>query len=209
MKKLSKQLVIDTATDYIYLSLIIDGKEKQSIYEKGINNHSVTIIPFLKEILDKEGLSLKDIDRLIIGDGPGSYTGVRIGVTVAKMIGYLNNIDTYKVSSLALIASHSNKPFVLALIDARRGNAFMALFENVGEKLIRINPDCLENTEEYKNSIDFDFEIIYEGKPQIEKIVNSNLLEYVEDIHNLTPNYLQITEAERNLKNEINVKTNC
>ena len=127
MKKSLKRLIIDTATKYIFLSLIIDGVEKDFVYEEGINNHSVTIIPFIENMLNKENITLKDIDQVIVGIGPGSYTGVRIGVTVAKMIGYLNNIDVYEVSSLALMASHSDKPYVLALIDARRGNAFMGL----------------------------------------------------------------------------------
>jgi tRNA threonylcarbamoyladenosine biosynthesis protein TsaB len=202
MKKLLKQLVIDTATKYIYLSLIIGGIEKQFVYEEGINNHSVTIIPFIENILKKEGLKLPDLNQVIIGIGPGSYTGVRIGVTVAKMIGYLNNLEVYTVSSLALIASHSNKPYVLALIDARRGNAFMGLYRNVDDKLERISEDVLDNIENHQNNINFDFDVIEDGKPQIEKILNSNLMVKVEDIHNLTPNYLRITEAERNLRNE-------
>ncbi len=207
MKKSLKQLVIDTATDYIYLSLIIDGYEKQSVYEKGVNNHSVTLIPFLEEMLNRENLTLKNLDEIIVGDGPGSYTGVRIGVTVAKMIGYLNNIKTYKVSSLALMASHSDNPFVLAVIDARRGNAFMGLYKNVDKKLIQIKTDCLDNIEKYRNNLSCNYEVVSNGKPQIIKIINSDLLELVKDIHNLTPNYLQITEAERNLKNESNIKT--
>ncbi|MDT8336373.1 MAG: tRNA (adenosine(37)-N6)-threonylcarbamoyltransferase complex dimerization subunit type 1 TsaB [Candidatus Izemoplasmatales bacterium] len=204
MKKLLKQLAIDTATKYIYLSLIIDGVEKQFVYEEGINNHSVTIIPFIENILNKEGLKLSDINQIIIGIGPGSYTGVRIGVTVAKMIGYLNNLEVYTVSSLALIASHSNNPYVLALIDARRGNAFMGLYRNVDNKLEKISEDVLDNIENYQSDINIDYDIIEDGKPQIGKILNSNLLIKIEDIHNLTPNYLRITEAERNLRNENN-----
>lgn len=204
MKKSLKQLVIDTATKYIYLSLVIDGDEKQVVYEEGINNHSVTIIPFIENILSKERIKLSELDQVIIGVGPGSYTGVRIGVTVAKMIGYLNNLEVYTVSSLALIASHSNKPYVLALIDARRGNAFMGLFHNIEKKLVRVSEDILENINNYQNEIDLDFDIVEGGRPQIEKILSSNLLVKIDDIHNLTPNYLRITEAERNLRNENN-----
>lgn len=204
MKKSLRQLVIDTATKYIYLSLVIDGIEKQFVYEEGINNHSVTIIPFIENILSKEKIKLSEIDQVIIGVGPGSYTGVRIGVTVAKMIGYLNNLEVYTVSSLALVGSHSNKPYVLALIDARRGNAFMGLYHNVGEKLVRVREDTLDNITNYQNEINLDFDIIEEGKPQIEKILKSDLLVKIDDIHNLTPNYLRITEAERNLRNENN-----
>ena len=202
MKKSLKRLVIDTATKYIFLSLIIDGVEKDYVYEEGINNHSVTIIPFIENMLSKENISLKDIDQVIVGIGPGSYTGVRIGVTVAKMIGYLNNIDVYEVSSLALIASHSDKPYVLALIDARRGNAFMGLYENTGQTLVKINNDKLENIDDYKNRLECDYYVVEEGRPCVRKLLNSKLLKKVEDIHSLTPNYLRVTEAERNLRDE-------
>lgn len=208
MKKSLKQLVIDTATDYIYLALLVDGIEKQSIYEKGINNHSVTIIPFLKEILDLENLKLPDIDEVIVGVGPGSYTGVRIGVTVAKMIGYLNSINLYKVSSLALMASVSDKPYVLALIDARRGNAFMGLFSNKEDKLTRVKDDTLENIDKYKEDIEYEYEEVRCGKPRINKLINSGIFEKVDDVHSLVPNYLQLTEAERNKNNGSNPKTN-
>lgn len=200
IRKLSKKLIIDTATKYIYLSLMIDNVEKQYFYQIGINNHSVTIIPLLDEMLQKEGLILKDIDEIIVGIGPGSYTGVRIGVTVAKMIGYLNNIKVSSVSSLALIASASEKVYTLPFIDARRGNAFMALFKQVNRVLTRVNEDCLANIEEYKTSVTMEYDFIDEGKPNIEKIINSNLLETIDNIHELKPNYLRITEAERNKK---------
>ncbi len=208
MKESLKQLVIDTATNYIYLALAIDGVEVESIYEEGINNHSVTILPFLEELLKKQNLELQDIDQVIIGVGPGSYTGVRIGVTVAKMIGYLNNVEVMTISSLALMASSSDYDFVLPLIDARRNNAFMALYQNQSNKLFLIKEDCLENIALFKDSIEYDYQVITEGKPNIEKILKSNLLCQVRDIHSLTPNYLRITEAERNLNHEtFNQKT--
>ncbi len=208
MKESLKQLVIDTATNYIYLALAADGVEVESIYEEGINNHSVTILPFLEELLKKQNLELQDIDQVIIGVGPGSYTGVRIGVTVAKMIGYLNNVEVMTISSLALMASSSDYDFVLPLIDARRNNAFMALYQNQSNKLFLIKPDCLENIALFKDSIEYDYEVIIEGKPNIEKILKSNLLCQVRDIHSLTPNYLRLTEAERNLNHEtFNQKT--
>ncbi|MDD3129684.1 MAG: tRNA (adenosine(37)-N6)-threonylcarbamoyltransferase complex dimerization subunit type 1 TsaB [Candidatus Izemoplasmatales bacterium] len=203
MKKSLKQLVIDTATRYIYLSLVIDGVEKQFVYEEGINNHSVTIIPYIEKMLKKENLILMNLDEVIVGIGPGSYTGVRIGVTVAKMIAYLNKIKIYKVSSLALLASSSNEPCVLGLIDARRGNAFMGFYKNESDKLTQIERDLLANIEEYKSKIEFEFDTVSVGVPNINKILNSDLLEAVEDVHGLTPNYLRITEAERNLRNEI------
>ncbi len=200
MNQLLKKLVIDTATKHIYLSLVIDGLEKQSIYQEGINNHSVTIIPLLDRMLNEENIGLKDLDEIIVGIGPGSYTGVRIGVTVAKMIGYLNDIKVYTISSLALIASSSDNEYILPYIDARRGNAFMAMFKQCDGMLQRIEEDCLEKIEDYREKHQIDYDFITDGKPKIQKILTSKLLEEVSNIHELKPNYLRITEAERNLK---------
>lgn len=200
MKKSYKRLVIDTATKYIYLSLLIDDEEVESIYEVGQNNHSVTIMPYLSDMLKIQDLKLKDIDEVIVGIGPGSYTGVRIGVTVAKMIAYLNQIKLFQVSSLALIASHSNHEYILPLIDARRGNAFMASFKNIHGVLTYIEDDCLEDIDRFKAQIKEDYECVEEGQPDMKKVLKSNLLEAVKDVHGLVPNYLQKTEAERNLR---------
>jgi len=198
MRKLSKILVIDTATRNIYLSLIIDGIEKQSVYQEGINNHSVTIIPYLDEILKKENMSLRELDEVIVGVGPGSYTGVRIGVTVAKMIGYLNKIKVSTVSSLALIDSSSSKEYIVPYVDARRGNAFLAYFKQTNGQIERIEEDCLENIEVFLKTKTNDYDFIYEGVPNISKILDTNLVTSINDIHELQPNYLRITEAERN-----------
>jgi tRNA threonylcarbamoyladenosine biosynthesis protein TsaB len=201
MKKSYKRLVIDTATKYIYLALIIDDLLVDSVYEVGNNDHSVTIMPYLESMIKKQDISLNQLDEVIVGVGPGSYTGVRIGVTVAKMIAYLNDISIYKVSSLALMASRSNSRYILPLIDARRGNAFMALLEN-DKEMKYVKEDRLQNIDSFKNSINVEYEEVIEGEPQIIKIIKSNLLEPVEDVHALVPNYMQLTEAERNLKND-------
>jgi tRNA threonylcarbamoyladenosine biosynthesis protein TsaB len=177
---------------------VIDGAERSFVYQEGINNHSVTIIPLLQEMLDKDGIKLSELDEVVIGIGPGSYTGVRIGVTVAKMIGYLNNIKVRKVSSLALIASASQSKYVMPFIDARRGNAFIALLEQSDSTLKYLETDILDNIDDFKSKYSFEYDFISDGKPNVLKILASNLLEVVEDINDLQPNYLRITEAERN-----------
>jgi tRNA threonylcarbamoyladenosine biosynthesis protein TsaB len=180
---------------------LVDDDEVETIYQIGDNNHSVTLMPMLEAILIKHNVRLKDINEVIVGIGPGSYTGVRIGVTVAKMIAYLNHIDLYTVSSLALLASSSNHRQVLPLIDARRGNAFMALYIN-DHSLTHLKEDCLMNQALFKEAIEGDYELVTEGRPNISKILNSTLVAKVTNPHELIPNYLQITEAERNLNND-------
>ena len=198
MQKSWKRLAIDTATKYVYLSLVLNDKEVDSVYEEGLNNHSVTIIPHLVRMLERQQWKLTDINEVIVGVGPGSYTGVRIAVTIAKMIGYLNNIKINRISSLALIASSVSSGTVLSCIDARRGNAFLGLFENTKTKLTRKTQDSLINIESYLTDLEVKPIVTYEGRPNIEKIIHSDLFEAVSDPTALIPNYMQITEAERN-----------
>ncbi|MDD3122810.1 MAG: tRNA (adenosine(37)-N6)-threonylcarbamoyltransferase complex dimerization subunit type 1 TsaB [Candidatus Izemoplasmatales bacterium] len=195
-----KRLVIDTATSNLYLALALGDKQLSSVYNLGNHDHSVTIIPIIDEMLKVQGWTLKDIDQVIIGIGPGSYTGVRIGVSIAKMIGYLNEIDVFTVSSLTLLATASEATYVLPFIDARRNQAFMAFLKQDESQFSVIKTEVLLDIDEFKKNIDVLYEEVKTGCPKIEKLFNSSFLCKVDNIHDLVPNYLQITEAERNKK---------
>jgi len=198
MPKSSKILAIDTATDYIFLSLVVDGVEVGHAYQNDINNHAVTIMPLLDEILKTAEVKLNELTGVIVGIGPGSYTGVRIGVSIAKMIGYLNGIPVQTVSTLALIASGSEESRILSYIDARRGNAFLACFEQDHGVMNNTVPDSLANAVVFQQEAGNGYVKVTEGRPDILKVLRSHLLRNVENIHELVPNYLQITEAECN-----------
>lgn len=194
----SKLLAIDTATKSIYLALIIDGKVADVINQEGASNHSVTIMPLIDELLKKHELELRKLDGILVGIGPGSYTGIRIGVAIAKMIAYLNPIKLYTFSSLALLASCSDSDYILAAIDARRGNAFLSTYKQNNGLLTVVSEDQLTDFKQFKNDIKIPFDLVTEGLPKVEKLISSQLLSLVNDPHSLVPNYLQITEAERN-----------
>lgn len=91
--------------------------------------HSETLLPMIKRVM--EGYSFSDLDAIAITAGPGSFTGVRIGVATAKGIAFQNNIDCYGVSTLETIAYAFNDQdcIVCAVMDARRMQFYNALFE--------------------------------------------------------------------------------
>ena len=201
MKQLLKRLVIDSATKYLYLGLFDGDVELSSFYEMGHNDHSVKLMTEVERMFTENKLKIDDLDEIIIGIGPGSYTGLRIGVVVAKMFGWNNNIPVKTVSSLALIASsYEGEKYILPEIDARRGNSFLGLYRNTGKGLELVKEEELTNLSKYQENLDIEFETISFGKPNIPKLLQSELLETVEDIHGLNPNYLRITEAERNIQ---------
>jgi len=183
------------------VSLVENDREIDRILQQGNHDHSVTTIPLIAETLQKHDWKMTDLNEVIVGVGPGSYTGVRIGVSIAKMIGYLNRIKVSAVSSLALIASASEASLIIPMIDARRGNIFTAAFcqeNNIMQYKVK---DCLIDREKYLAGFTAEkYETIEEGTYMIEKIIRSRLLSPVENIHELVPNYLQMTEAERNIR---------
>jgi tRNA threonylcarbamoyladenosine biosynthesis protein TsaB len=201
MKKSLKRLVIDSASKFLYVALYEDLDCLGKYYAEGNNDHSVKLMSEIEKIFVKSNIKVKDLDEIIIGIGPGSYTGLRIGVVVAKMFAWNDNIPVKTVSSLAMFASSSSfEGLILPEIDARRGNSFLGLYRKTGKTLVLEDKEKLVNLENYKESIKESYEIVSKGEPNIEVILNSDILSLVEDIHGLNPNYLRITEAERNLK---------
>ena len=186
------RLLMDTSTDYYYLSLIKEDTIIDEAYEKGSSNHSETLMPRLETMLKDNKIALKDINEVYVGIGPGSYTGVRIAVVIAKMIGAMNNIPVYEFSTLSLIATASlNESF--PLIDARRGNAYLSHFDKDLNRLMEDEVVCVDEFFKDKNR---DL-IITSGKPNPIRLIKSKEVKLVEDIDKLSPNYIQLVEAER------------
>ncbi len=200
MKKSLKRLVIDSATKFLYVALYEDLNCLGKYYEAGSNDHSTKIMVEIEKIFKLNETKVADLDEIIIGIGPGSYTGLRIGVVIAKMFGWNNDITVKTISSLAVMASsYKGNNLIVSEIDARRGNSFIGVYKNKGKGLILADKEILTNLDEFTNSLKEPYIIVSEGEMNLERILNSSLLTEVKDIHSLNPNYLRITEAERNL----------
>jgi len=201
MKKSLKRLLIDSATKDLYIALYEDLECLGKYYQSGNNDHSTKLMVEIERIFKLNKLKVADLDEIIIGIGPGSYTGLRIGVVIAKIFGWNNNIPVKTISSLAMMASSSDSNnFIVAEIDARRGNSFIGLYKNEGKGLILVEKEVLTNLNDFTTSLKKPYVLISNGEVNLEKILNSKVLTTVSDIHSLNPNYLRITEAERNLK---------
>lgn len=105
-------------------------------------SQSEHMIPEIDKLLKKFNLSRKDISAVITSIGPGSYTGVRIALTIAKVIGLCLNVPIYPVSSLRVLKDNE-KPSI-CLINARSNRSYFGVYE--GNKVI-IN-DCIKTNEE-------------------------------------------------------------
>jgi len=200
MNQSSKHLVLDSATDYLYIGLFDDDSPLKEYYELGHNDHSVKLMDEMIKLFDAVNLRIEDLSSIVVGIGPGSYTGIRIGVVVAKMLAWSKNIPLYTISSLALMAS-GQKGRVLAWIDARRKHAFLGLYEVSDVSITRLDEEAYVLLESYKTSTNFNKEVT-KGKPDMKKLFNSDLLTHADYIHSVAPMYLRQTEAERNLNDK-------
>ncbi|MBP2058536.1 tRNA threonylcarbamoyl adenosine modification protein YeaZ [Lactobacillus colini] len=121
-----KILSITTATNHLSVAI---NDDKQVIAEKNEvdqRNHSEHLDPLISEILKENNLTLNDIDRFAVAQGPGSYTGLRIGITTAKMFASILDKDLVGVSTLASLAQgvDAGDSIIVAELDARNDNFF-------------------------------------------------------------------------------------
>ena len=95
-------LLIDTHADFIFLAIYQNQEIKYKKESKEKKDHSTICMPLLIELLSESKLNINQIDDIIVVNGPGSFTGVRIGVTIAKIIAYTMNIPIRTITSLEL-----------------------------------------------------------------------------------------------------------
>lgn len=97
-------LFIDTHFNKVLIIIFKEGKLIARVEEESNQSHSIITMPLLEKILNDKNLTIKDINEIVVVNGPGSFTGVRIGVTIAKTISYCLNIPIKVVSSLEILA---------------------------------------------------------------------------------------------------------
>lgn len=132
-------LAIDTATDIASVAVNVgDRTFAQSI--RGARQHAAQILPLVQHVMASGGVSLKDITRIIVGDGPGSFTGLRIGWAAAKGLAHERELPLLAIPSLLGAAHAAGVNVVAACYDALRGQVFGAVYafkDDFVEALIR------------------------------------------------------------------------
>ena len=141
-----KILSISTSSSICAAAVLEDNK---LLKETAINNgytHSVNLMPMIKELLVELNIMIEDIDLIVCDKGPGSFTGIRIGVATTKAFSDSLNIKAIGISSLeALAYSIKETEVICALIDAKNNNVYSSIFENTGEQYIVRRKSNFEN----------------------------------------------------------------
>lgn len=193
-----RYLFIDTSSVNLIISIIIDDKIAYYYNELNNNQTSSKVMPILDEAFKSTNLEIKDINKIFVVNGPGSFTGIRIGLTIAKMIGFCLNIPIIPLSELELLATKQTNKINIPLIDARRGYVYGAIYD---ENLNSIYKDTHILLTELEKEYPSDYEIINSDEKEIDliKIINKHINDEAINPHELKPNYLKKTEAEEKL----------
>ncbi|EFM90206.1 M22 peptidase-like protein [Actinobacillus pleuropneumoniae] len=129
-------LAIDTATEACSVALQHNGK-LNSLDELSPRTHTQRILPMIDELLAQANISIKQVDALVFGRGPGSFTGVRVGVGIAQGLAMGANLPVVPISNLLAMAQaayeQTGATNVVALIDARMNEIYFAQYERVGQ----------------------------------------------------------------------------
>lgn len=199
-------LFIDTSSVNLLISIM---KEKEILYFSKIEDLKSISVKVLEEIekgFQTCNLEINNIDAIFVVNGPGSFTGLRVGITVAKTIAYTLKKKVIPVSSLALIASTSfETDYIVPYIDARRGYVYAGVYDKNLDTIVK---DSYIKIEDLLKKVKGK-SVTFTGYSKVEKIENyikpeENIIRIVTKYqdshsvnpHKLNPNYLKKTEAE-------------
>jgi len=197
-----KTIIMDTSNEYLVVALYENDICLQKIQELGNKKQSEFAIMYLQRILQESNLTMLDIDQMVITNGPGSYTGVRVAMTIAKTLAVTTNIRIKVVSSLMAYAGAKK---AISVLDARSKKVYVGVYEN--------NKPVIE--EQLVDIVDFEnyismysgFEIVGNGgivnreTHKVDLAENifqlSKGIDVVKNIDALVPHYIKKVEAKK------------
>ncbi|AUI72704.1 tRNA (adenosine(37)-N6)-threonylcarbamoyltransferase complex dimerization subunit type 1 TsaB [Companilactobacillus alimentarius] len=220
-----KILAFDTSNKPLSVAVVVDGKILAHVESTEQKTHSVTLLPDIKKSLQESNLTMDEIDLIAVAKGPGSYTGVRIAVTVAKTLADTLNKKLVGVSSLKLLAANGDKKHILVpLMDARNDNAYAGVYVvNRDNRLLTVIDDHHTPMKNLFESLDqfesHELEFI-NATPKLQELIKARFpkatiipsensapdaaklakiaetTRVVKDIDSFIPTYLRLTQAE-------------
>ena len=191
------QVIIDTSNKYLAVGIADDNKVLSKTQYYAWQRQSELCIQEIENQMQSLKIDAKDIVRVIVARGPGSYTGVRIALTIAKTMAFALNIPVCAFSSMAAIAGAEGSKIVL--IDARSHRAYLGIYQN-GKEVVAdsiINLDNIDSIyKQYPNyTLVGDVDLLGQEKQEIDIIENmfdlGHIYENVENTFALVPQYLK------------------
>lgn len=189
-------LYIDTSTKYLCLGLAKDYKVFYKYQQEALMKQSELTIPTLQKILSECNLTLNDVDEVSVTIGPGSFTGIRIGMCIAKVLASIRNIPLKAICSLNAYANTGKK---VILLDAKAKRAYIGIYQDnhkiIDENVLEIEQirELLESYPDY--DVDLDSHLVDKVSNKIDVIENMNRISKdikpIDNVDNLVPIYLK------------------
>ncbi|WP_311491490.1 tRNA (adenosine(37)-N6)-threonylcarbamoyltransferase complex dimerization subunit type 1 TsaB [uncultured Anaerococcus sp.] len=215
-------LAIDTST---MVSTVTVADDKEIIGDFNVNQsktHSESLVPMIENLLNLLGMTVADIDKFVIADGPGSFTGLRIGMTVAKTLAQVEKKDLLTISTLkAMAAGSTSEKAKLALIDARATRVYAGLYDTNLRELIPENLYEIDELAKLVNERGIEIEMIgllndkyfdkferaVKAPINLNNCIGKSLIRLAQEegieakpLYEISPNYLRKSQAEREFK---------
>ena len=203
-------LYIDTSSSYLYTGIVENGKIIVEIKKEYDHELSRTALPEIVSMFENNAIEPKEINKIIVVNGPGSFTGIRIGITIAKVYAWSLKVPITTITSLeAMAASSKNDMIRVPVIDARRKYCYASIidqndnfilkpiyikYEELKEKLKEIK-ECKIITND-KDKVEISASKWEPYDPNIEEIVEKYKYKKEVNPHAINPEYLKLTEAE-------------
>ena len=145
---MARILLIETSTAQLSVALAEDGLVAASRTSGEPRMQASLTAPFVKEVLNGKGLTVKELDAVCVGKGPGSYTGLRVGVSTAKGLCFGAGIPLLSAGTLDVLVSEAHRlgavpegcRYIVPMVDARRMEVYAAVFTPDGRQLTATEP---------------------------------------------------------------------
>ncbi len=185
--------------------------------------HSESLVPMIEYLLNLLGMKVSDIDKFVIAQGPGSFTGLRIGMTVAKTLAQATAKELVPISTLLALANNSSsKRLKVPMIDARGNRIYGAVYDENFREVIKEDLYTIEEFTSLVNALDKEVELIGTMNEKYgDRFVRAHKLSLnfnnsigrslvklsledtrkAKNLYEIGPNYLRASQAERELLN--------
>ncbi|NVY95956.1 tRNA (adenosine(37)-N6)-threonylcarbamoyltransferase complex dimerization subunit type 1 TsaB [Lactobacillus sp. DCY120] len=219
-----KILAFDSSNQPLVVAVAENDQVLATAADLDLRSHSVKLLPLIDQLMQKVGWQPQDLDRIVVAQGPGSFTGVRLAVTTAKVLAWTLGIELVGVSSLAVCAQSQSdfSGLIIPWFNARNQNIFTGIYRFQTSSLQTISPDqhlswttllsrlakvsqplCLvgaDLTLPKQALADFpqvQAQLVEEKLPQAQALVQLGYLgQPVTDLDHFSPRYLRKTQAE-------------
>ena len=198
-------LLIETATKSCSVSLSSENKIiacKEEVNKQYSHAEKLTI--FITELFKTQDFSIKDLDAIAVSKGPGSYTGLRIGISTAKGLCYALDIPLISVSTLKAMAfrmaQKEESDLYCPMIDARRMEVYNAFYNNTNKEIRGIQADIIE-AHSYQKELDKKVLFFGDGAQKCKQIIQHPNAKFLDDIFPSSKDMLEIANEKFSEKN--------